>query len=200
MRDTACPALPRRCGGFPAHGRRAFTLMELILIVAILAATVTIIVPRLAGFFRGRVMDSETRQMISLIRFGQSRAVSEGIPVFLWIDQEKGMYGLEREPGYADADNRAEEFTLSTGLRFEVPDTGTEYELPVFTASSLMAANDPRGNLPRIRFLPDGTIADTSPRIVRLVDDNIVVSLIHSRLRNQYEIATADEERDFENR
>src|SRR6266850_7421868 len=64
----------------------AFTLMELILVMTVLAVAVWIAAPALANFFRGRTLDSEARRFLSLTRHGQSRAVAEGVPMELWLD------------------------------------------------------------------------------------------------------------------
>ena len=42
------------------------------------------------GVFRGRNLDNEARQFLSLTRYGQSRAISEGVPVELWINPRAG--------------------------------------------------------------------------------------------------------------
>jgi Tfp pilus assembly protein FimT len=98
----------------------AFTLIELILVMAVLIIVVSLVTPQLRGFFSGRSLDSESRQVYSLIGYGQSRAVSEGIPMFLWVNPEKGAYGLRQETGYADSDDKALEYTVADGLKLNV--------------------------------------------------------------------------------
>src|ERR1043166_3717524 len=58
--------------------QRAFTLIELIVVMTLLVAVISIALPSLGGFFRGRTLDSEARRMLALTRQGQSRAVAEG--------------------------------------------------------------------------------------------------------------------------
>src|ERR1700704_2983443 len=82
------------------RGMRAFTLIELILVMTILAIAVSFTAPALANFFRGRSIEYEARRLLALTRHGQSRAVSEGLPMELWVDSSKGAYGLEAEPSY----------------------------------------------------------------------------------------------------
>ena len=53
---------------------RAFTLIELVLVMTLLVVVVAIAAPSLAGFFRGRALDAEARRLLSLTRQGQSRA------------------------------------------------------------------------------------------------------------------------------
>src|SRR5262245_23301985 len=89
-----------------------FTLIELILVMTVLTIAASITAPALANFFRGRTLDSEARRMLGLIRQGQSRAVSEGVPMELWFDVQQGAYGLEAEPSYEANDRKAVSFTL----------------------------------------------------------------------------------------
>jgi prepilin-type N-terminal cleavage/methylation domain-containing protein len=173
--------------------RRAFTLIELILVMALLAIAISLIVPRLANFFRGRTIDAETRQLLALMHHGQSRAVSAGVPMVLWIDDKQSTYGLKEEPGYTEQDRDAVEFTLEKELQFEIPDPGPSLSAAPL-ASTLSSGN--QGSQSQIRFLPDGTIAETSPRTVRLVDRNggSAIALTQSRGRSQYEIQSQTNE------
>src|SRR5438046_9262722 len=75
----------------------AFTLIELILVMAILTVAVSITAPTLGRFFSGRALDSEARRLLALTHNGQSRAVSEGFPIELWVDARERTYGLEAE-------------------------------------------------------------------------------------------------------
>src|SRR5580704_13263595 len=79
-----------------------FTLVEMILVMAIMVILLSVIMPSMKGFFRGRNLDNEARRFLSLTRYGQSRAVSEGIPVELWINPRQGSYGLQALSGYSE--------------------------------------------------------------------------------------------------
>src|SRR5215471_2243590 len=72
----------------------AFTLIELILVMAIVVVAISITAPKLANFFRGRTLDSEARRLLALTHSGQSRAVSEGIPTRLQFDISNHSYRL----------------------------------------------------------------------------------------------------------
>ena len=99
---------------------RAFTLIELILVMALLTVVISLTAPKLSRFFHGRTLDSEARRLLALTRSGQSRAVSEGLPMNLWVDADKGEFGLEAEPSFETSDPRAVEFALDSGLKIEV--------------------------------------------------------------------------------
>src|SRR5512143_2179039 len=68
---------------------RAFTLIELILVMALLTIVISLTAPKLSRFFHGRTLDSEARRLLALTRSGQSRAVSEGLPMDLWVDAKQ---------------------------------------------------------------------------------------------------------------
>ncbi|MCX6930914.1 MAG: prepilin-type N-terminal cleavage/methylation domain-containing protein, partial [Verrucomicrobia bacterium] len=70
---------------FTPHAPSAFTLIELILVMALLTIVISLTAPSLSKFFRGRTLDSEARRLLALTRSGQSRAVSEGMPMDLWV-------------------------------------------------------------------------------------------------------------------
>src|SRR4051812_3463455 len=73
---------------------RAFTLIELILVLVLLAITASLVASNMGSFFRGRALSFEARRMLSLTHYAQSRAVSEGVPVILWINPAQSTYGL----------------------------------------------------------------------------------------------------------
>jgi len=147
--------------------RRAFTLMELLLVLAILAMAVAVAAPSLSKFFQGRLLDSESRRMLSLTRYAQSRAVAEGIPIVVWFKPEEGRYGAQAEITYTDTDEKAVEYEIDSKLRLELPPAALVGPTPWKSTTQIA------GNQPAIRFTPDGFIADTSPVWVWLkISDN----------------------------
>src|ERR1041385_1056727 len=99
---------------------RAFTLIELMIVMALLLIVVSVAFPSLKNFFRGRNLDSEARRVLSLTRYAQSRAISEGVPMVLWIDARQRTYGLQAQTGYTVTDSKAIEYDLAEGLEIEV--------------------------------------------------------------------------------
>src|SRR5512140_2220416 len=97
----------------------AFTLVELLLVMALLVIAISIAAPTLANFFRGRTLNSEARRLLSLTHHGQGRAVSEGIPMVLWVDTDKKNYGLEQESGWDERDGKAVELQFDKDLKVE---------------------------------------------------------------------------------
>ncbi len=118
------------------------------LVLVLLTIVISLVVPTLTKFFAGRTLDSEVRQFVALTHYGQSRAVSEGVPMVLWLDTGAGTYGLEQEPGYNDSDPKAVDYSVGEGVTIGFPRGGAKVTK--------------RGKLPGIHFSPDGNIVTAS--------------------------------------
>ena len=174
--------------------RRGFTLIELILVMTVLTIAVSITAPALANFFRGRTLDSEARRLLALTREGQSRAVSEGLPMDLWLDAQQGAYGLEAESSYEENDRKAVDFNLDRDMQLEVanlnPLSGVMSGIGNSTsATGASKSRSIHSALPHIGFLPDGSLSESSPQKLRLTGrDGISIWVALSRNRLNYEI------------
>jgi type II secretion system protein H len=144
----------------------AFTLIELILVMCLLAVVFSLVVPSLKGFFRARNLDSEAQRFLALTRFAQSRAISEGVPMILWMNPQERAYGLEMQAGYGANDSKPQRFTLDESLQLQ-PQSQV---LGMLTQSNLWTETR-RTTRPEIRFLPDGTISETSPNQIIIRQD-----------------------------
>ena len=142
--------------------RAAFTLIELILVMAIIVIVVAMIMPKLSGFFAARSVDNEAKRVLALMHYGQQRAISEGVPMMLWIDPARGEYGLEREPGYAGQDPHAIEEKLDAGLKINTVKTIARQSIANSQTGRVLAGQAVQGKnkLPAIYFSPDGAIND----------------------------------------
>jgi type II secretion system protein H len=159
--------------------RHAFTLVEMILVLALLVVATSMIAPAMSGFIRGRALDSESRRLVALMHAGQGRAVSEGMPMVLWIDEKNGSYGLQTETskqGGAD-DPNAEALNVDSTLQIAVLDLATLGTPTTFNS------------LPAIRFLPDGSVDEGSPQTLQLLDSaGFGRWLVETRDRTGYEV------------
>lgn len=161
--------------------KRGFTLIELILVLALLVVITSIAAPAMAKFIRGRALDSEARRMLALMHAGQSRAVSEGMPMMFWIDAKQGGYGLEAETSGQNGDAKAEELSVDSTLQVAVLNVGTGTQTTF-------------KNLPAIRFLPDGTVDENSPQMLKLQDSaGFARWLVLGKTRMGYEIRDSEQ-------
>lgn len=147
-----------KSGKIPAASA-GFTLIELILVMTLMVIVVSITGPMLSDFFKGRILDAEARRFVALTRYGQSRAVAEGIPMVLWVDEKAHTYGLEIESGYADEDPKAKEYELEEGL---------EIEMIRSTVTTTTAIKNANLNQLQIRFTPDAFLSESNPEAVIL--------------------------------
>jgi prepilin-type N-terminal cleavage/methylation domain-containing protein len=166
----------------------AFTLVELILVMTIMVVLLSIVFPSLEGFFRGRNLDNEARQFLSLTRYGQSRAISEGIPVELWINPKQGSYGLQALSGYTETQTNPLTFNLDQTIQisFSAPSS------VLIRSNYWTQAKGQFGAVTKIRFQPDGFISDSSPEKIFLrqgADRQILISETPSHLRYDIQLA-----------
>ena len=189
--------------------RRAFTLIELILVMALITIVVSVSLPSLKGFFKGRDLDSEARRFFSLTRYASSRAVAEGVPMELYVDTQQKLYGLRAQAGFLESDSRAVQYKLPEELSFEVT------AAPAKKISGQDNFDDPEAEFANaddgstgtrpikiLRFTSDGFIGDKSPAAVILrqraadeLTEGSALAIAQSATRLNYEIRTLQQQR-----
>jgi type II secretion system protein H len=139
---------------------KGFTLIELICVLAILAAVITVSAPSLAGFFKGRSLAEECRRFLALTRYARSEAVSSSVPIELWIDCSSGNYGLRRIISYGDQEEKSMEYQLDENLEFEMDEESLNEEGEAI-----------------LLFHPDGSMDEENPEeiVIRENDTNRTV-------------------------
>jgi type II secretion system protein H len=155
-----------------------FTLIELVLVMAILIVVLSMSGTSLTSFFKGRSLEAEGKRFLALTRHAQSRAVSEGLPMSLWIDTAARKYGLEVAASYGEVDERVEEFELGKDIEIEV--------------------TVPQGGAVRRRkdefvmsFGPDGYLDETNPELIAIKEKGgEAVYIVPTLNRLNYEITT----------
>jgi general secretion pathway protein H len=137
--------------------RAGLTLIELVLVMAMLAAVLAIALPNLSRFFRGRESQEEVRRFLALTRYGRSVAISKSLVMELWIEPEAGMYGLAPQGSYdiEETDKTHIEFEVADGLSMAVDEEMLDED-----------------GLVSILFWPDGSIDEESIESVTIVEDD----------------------------
>jgi prepilin-type N-terminal cleavage/methylation domain-containing protein len=127
------------------RGRRhrpAFTLFELILVLAVLALSAAMAAPSLSRFSRGRQSLDSAAHLLALMQYAQNQAVITASPYRLALDTNAGTYHLA---------------TRHDGAFSRLPtEWGRDFNLPQSLSASWNAPADvsTRGYL---EFAPDGS-------------------------------------------
>lgn len=149
-----------------------FTLVELILVMALLAVVAAFSAPSLARSLRQRNLDGEASRLLALTEYGRDEAVSQGVPMTVWIDPKGQRFGVEPKTGYDGDDARTRTFELNADIHFEIDRTATQ-----------------NGVIEVMEFSPDGSPASSSIDSVRLVDRfQALVTVARTSDRWAYEI------------
>ena len=157
--------------------------------MALLAIVISISAPSLSRFFQGRNLDSEVKRFMALTRLAQSRAVSEGVPMVLWLETKQRAYGLNADKTFVEEDSKAEQFRVDESLEVEVMHSPSA--LAVIQASQFKNEKLDTAELYTLRFNPDGFVSPGSPEAIGFRQaENGELWVGQSRNRLHYEIYT----------
>ena len=123
---------------------RGFTFVEIILVVVVLGVLAAVAVPALSGSYRNLLVQNTAQDMAALMRYAQSRAITQDAEILLVFDQRRRSYRLKSltsSDGSLDA-NAQDAIPRRWGRTFRVPE-----ELTVEIENQ------------EIGFFPDGRIS-----------------------------------------
>ena len=115
-----------------AHSQRGVTLLELLIVIALMAIVAGFVIPRFGGPISTSELRASARQLAAGLRLARSEAVSERRETFLVLDVAGKRFKVDREP---------REHPLPSRI-----------ELKLFTAQNDLVSAD----VGSIRFFPDG--------------------------------------------
>src|SRR5882757_3678490 len=95
---TLTPSRSRRIG---RGGKTAFTLLELILVMAIIAIVAAAIIPSFRAFAIGRNSNNTATDIIGLANYARTQAAAEGRTYRLNFDPGSGAFWLTAQAGGA---------------------------------------------------------------------------------------------------
>jgi type II secretion system protein H len=130
----------------------AFTLVELIVVMALLAVVLALSAPSLSRSMRQRSLDDEAARFHAATEYARNEAVSQGVPMIVWLDPEGLGFGVEARQGFVGDDTRNREFTLHEDIHLE-SDEKTKTN----------------GVIVAMEFAPDGSPAASSVEEVRFI-------------------------------
>jgi len=77
----------------------AFTLLELVLVMVIIAITLAAVAPKLRGWSRGRELRDAADQFVYVTRYARAQSAADGTTYRLTIDPQAGTYQLTKLEG-----------------------------------------------------------------------------------------------------
>jgi len=137
--------------------RRAFTLVELILVMALLTTIMAIALPSIARSFRQHNLEQEAARLLAVTEYGRDEAISEGVPMSVWVDPDNGLFGVDAAEGYVPGDVHRKQYALGMDIHFDLAKTGKIEK----TAD---------GHVEAALFAPDGGLDPSGVDSIRIVD------------------------------
>jgi type II secretory pathway pseudopilin PulG len=138
----------------PPQTIAAFTLIELVLVMGLLGTLMALSAPSLSRSFHGRNLTQQAAQLLAATEYARSEAVSQGIPMNVWIAPDAAMFGVEAKSGYEGTVSREKTWTLPPDIHF----------------GSAPTASDGDGHTLMATYLPEGTLDDASVDNIALAD------------------------------
>ncbi|HOQ89065.1 MAG TPA: prepilin-type N-terminal cleavage/methylation domain-containing protein [Candidatus Hydrogenedentes bacterium] len=140
-------------------GRAAFTLLELVVVVALLSILTAAIVPLYASSMTGARIRNARADLITALRYAQDRAVQESREYRLYLNREEQSWWVERQAGVNENNEKEFEVAADSGIEKRVLPEGLEFQQ--------IKARQPRDrNLYFIACYPHG-VSDPAEIVVR---------------------------------
>ena len=155
-----------------------FTLVELILVMALLSTMMAVAAPSLSNFFAGRGLEEETRRFLAVTRHARSEAISTATVVEMWIDPDQRAYGLSPHDPYTPDATEAHRYHVARGLTLEIDSESIDEE-----------------GRATITFWPDGLLdAESVEEVTIRENENRATSINRNEFTPGYRVGDEDEE------
>ena len=162
------------------HNLPAFTLLELVLVLAILAIIAGLAAPSLRGFATGRKAVNTATQLVTLTHWAHSQAKADGITYLLNLNTTANTFWLTTQDAAVAANSQ----------RIQ-SDMGQLFHLPEGVRLESDAATDPTANgVSIIHFFPNGR---TDPATICLRDASDTIEITAPSATENFRISSPKE-------
>lgn len=112
--------------------QRAFTLLELLVVIAVISVTLGLLIPSFHKTFSDIQLNACVQDMVSFIRYARERAIVENTVFRLNLDMGEGSYWLTKKEPDKDSFSRPSEklgrkHTVSGALRIEASENTVDF-------------------------------------------------------------------------
>lgn len=197
--SESCPAVPRRDRGaaqprdFTLLG--AFTLLELVLVLALLALIMALAAPSLRGWARGTRFKNAADGIASTARWARSQAIVDGVVYRLEVDSTAGKYSVSKQSGQSyelvtPPGGQSREMGDDVKIELLSPD-GSRYQTSYVQPSTDGTTLADTADVQAVYFLPTGR---TDPAMIRLQDnDGKSIVIVCSTAADNFQVFTGVE-------
>jgi len=98
-------------------------LIEFVLVMGLLATLMALVAPRISGSIRRQNLDQEAVRFVALTEYARDEAVSQGVPMVVWLDVETSEFGAQPKSGFPARPERSVEYRLREDIQFELRNT-----------------------------------------------------------------------------
>ncbi len=122
--------------------------------MALLVLLLALIAPSLSNSLRQHNLEQAAAQWLALTEYARDEAVSQSVPMTVWINPVNGQYGASPQAGYPASAGRSRDYHLAENLHFAQSNS-------IATADGIFTA---------ALFAPDGTLDTSSISGINILD------------------------------
>jgi type II secretion system protein H len=137
-----------------------FTLLELILVMAILAIVLALAAPKLQGWREGGKLRNSADDFISATKYARSQSVSSGYVCSVTIDKQNGTYVVQQQSG--------QNYTNVAG-EFGQP-------MSILEGGQIEAIDSGKAAINQILFYPTGRVQPASVKITANDGESVTIT------------------------
>jgi prepilin-type N-terminal cleavage/methylation domain-containing protein len=167
-----------------SSGRIGFTLLELIVVLAILVVVGAMSIPLLQGTLLSSRLQSGATQVRSAMANARVKSMTSGVPMILEYELETDRYKIKPASNFVDeleastgAAMNEELFVLPEGVKFLSVQTSESRPVDTSQTADQLGQGTITSSQSVIHFYPDGSCSTASIQIGNERDAKLVISL-----------------------